>query len=667
MLRVLSLCDGMACGYLALLELCLPHQEITYHSVEIDPHARKLADHNLPNIVRWANDVKAITEEDIEFYGPFDLVIFGSPCFVAGSKVLTSTGYKNIEEIQVGEEVLTHTGRFKKVLKVGGKLAPIRKVKFQGTKEIITTDEHPFLVKEMTRKSINRKPTRVFSEEKWVPAKDLVKGCFGKQAFITPVSRLSPVTLEVAWIIGRFIADGHIRNSKRTEKGRENDIQYQLVLSIGSHKLEDVKSKVKDNRYSAYPHSKSVHRVVFSSKYLVQMLLDMGFENGAGNKKIPIEVFHWEPQLQKELLEGYMSGDGHYSHSTEEYACTSVSEDLILALQLLITTVYGTRASYNFCKRPDTTIIEGRVVNQKDTHTLRFKKYKPKQAKYHKDVKGIFMPLTYNTPLEVCEAVFNLEVEEDNTYTVNNIVVHNCQSVSVSGNGTGLDGASGLLLDCLKVKNWCERQNPNLNFLIENVKMKKDFLQQFIDLIGSKPVLINSALVSAQNRERYYWTGVDGIVPPERELICNTSIIEFDVDGSELELTETMLDKIEQSKHIGEETASANLVAFSSSARPENKREYRIRNTGPGNTLTTGPGCGGRMSINLVATEVGGAKQYRMLTVRECARLQTIPEWYDFSAVSNTQAYKVLGNGWTVKVIEHIFKQLPRVQDVLSK
>ena len=150
-------------------------------------------------------------------------------------------------------------------------------------------------------------------------------------------------------------------------------------------------------------------------------------------------------------------------------------------------------------------------------------------------------------------------------------------------------------------------------------------------------------------------------------IICNTSIIEFDVDGSQLELTETMLDKLAQSKHIGEETASANLVAFSSSARPENKREYRIRNTGPGNTLTTGQGCGGRKSINLVATEVEGVKHYRMLTVRECARLQTIPEWYDFSAVSRTQAYKVLGNGWTVKVISHIFKQLPRVQDVLAQ
>jgi len=244
-----------------------------------------------------------------------------------------------------------------------------------------------------------------------------------------------------------------------------------------------------------------------------------------------------------------------------------------------------------------------------------------------------------------------------------------CQSVSVSGNGTGLDGASGLLRDCLKVKNWCERQNPNLNFIIENVKMKREFLQQFIDLIGSKPVLINSALVSAQNRERYYWTGVDGIVPPERELVCRTSLLEFDLYGGPgLEVTDTLLSKLSEAKHLGDsEIVSPHLVAFSSSSRVGNKREYRIRHSGAGNTLTTGPGCGGVKSINLV--EWLGDQQvcYRMLTVRECARLQTIPEWYDFSVVSKTQAYKVLGNGWTVKVISHILKQLPRVQDVLAQ
>lgn len=47
----------------------------------------------------------------------------------------------------------------------------------------------------------------------------------------------------------------------------------------------------------------------------------------------------------------------------------------------------------------------------------------------------------------------------------------------------------------------------------------------------------------------------------------------------------------------------------------------------------------------------------RKLTVRECARLQTIPEWYNFSVISNSRAYKCLGNGWTVEVITHLIEQ----------
>lgn len=50
----------------------------------------------------------------------------------------------------------------------------------------------------------------------------------------------------------------------------------------------------------------------------------------------------------------------------------------------------------------------------------------------------------------------------------------------------------------------------------------------------------------------------------------------------------------------------------------------------------------------------------RKLTVSECMKLQTVPDWYDFSVISNTQAYKCLGNGWTIEVIMHLIKQAMR-------
>lgn len=46
----------------------------------------------------------------------------------------------------------------------------------------------------------------------------------------------------------------------------------------------------------------------------------------------------------------------------------------------------------------------------------------------------------------------------------------------------------------------------------------------------------------------------------------------------------------------------------------------------------------------------------RKLTVNECKRLQTVPDWYDMTCLSDTQAYKCLGNGWTIDVISHLIK-----------
>ena len=68
-------------------------------------------------------------------------------------------------------------------------------------------------------------------------------------------------------------------------------------------------------------------------------------------------------------------------------------------------------------------------------------------------------------------------------------------------------------------------------------------------------------------------------------------------------------------------------------------------------------GTGGR-TIKVLETEGGQTPRIRRLTPTECARLQTVPTWYKF-VVSETQQYKMLGNGWTVEVIKHIFSFLP--------
>jgi DNA (cytosine-5)-methyltransferase 3A len=81
--------------------------------------------------------------------------------------------------------------------------------------------------------------------------------------------------------------------------------------------------------------------------------------------------------------------------------------------------------------------------------------------------------------------------------------------------------------------------------------------------------------------------------------------------------------------------------------------------TNPGKNLPIYEVCNGKITTKGKQYPIKLADGYyiiRKLTVRECMRLQTVPEWYDFSVISNSQAYKCLGNGWTCDVITHLIK-----------
>ena len=79
-----------------------------------------------------------------------------------------------------------------------------------------------------------------------------------------------------------------------------------------------------------------------------------------------------------------------------------------------------------------------------------------------------------------------------------------CQSFSNAGNGTGFDGKSGLFYEYVRLLKECKPKY----FLLENVKMKKQWQDIISKELGVEPIKINSNLVSAQNRERLYWTNI---------------------------------------------------------------------------------------------------------------------------------------------------------------
>lgn len=178
-------------------------------------------------------------------------------------------------------------------------------------------------------------------------------------------------------------------------------------------------------------------------------------------------------------------------------------------------------------------------------------------------------------------------------------------------------------------------------FIYENNKsMSKEIRASIDEAFGFEAVCINSALVSAQNRQRLYWVG------------------KRNADGTyskvNVEQPNDMGIKIADITENGETIMLHNLYGGFKETRP---RVFTDKSP----TIRTACGGGHLPSILLLGhsiptTNEEGIKNSRKISVDECKRLQTVPEWYDFSCVSNSQAYKMLGNGWTCEVIKHLIQ-----------
>lgn len=224
-----------------------------------------------------------------------------------------------------------------------------------------------------------------------------------------------------------------------------------------------------------------------------------------------------------------------------------------------------------------------------------------------------------------------------------------CQAWSVAGKQLGDKDERGMLFwTTLEIIAHVLKHNPKAKFLMENVKMKKEF-EEYIthhteQALGHvEKTLINSALVSAQNRQRYYWTNFE-VTQPDDKVILLKDIIENDFVDRDKSYC------IDANYHKG-----GNLDQYFNKSRRQLvfiKQRGRGKNKGGDHDSKSPTMTSNAWEQN--HTVFDGA-EFRKLTPLECERLQTFPGgWTD--CVSNTQRYKALGNAWTVDVIVHILK-----------
>lgn len=243
-----------------------------------------------------------------------------------------------------------------------------------------------------------------------------------------------------------------------------------------------------------------------------------------------------------------------------------------------------------------------------------------------------------------------------------------CQAWSMAGKQLGDKDERGMLFwTMLDVMKKVREHNPNAHFLIENVKMKREF-EEYIthhteQALGEvHKILINSALVSAQNRQRYYWTSFPCTQPDDKWIVLADILESGVIDQDKSYCIDANYFKVGNLKSYFEK--HRRQLVFNQPCRvSERGRKLTVcgtrRDDKHGDVVRGYEGGDGKKTTCLTTVQKDNyiLQDYivRKLTPVECERLQTLPDNYT-AHVSNTQRYKMLGNGWTVDVIVHLLK-----------
>lgn len=281
-----------------------------------------------------------------------------------------------------------------------------------------------------------------------------------------------------------------------------------------------------------------------------------------------------------------------------------------------------------------------------------------------------------------------------------------CQGFSFAGKQLNFDDPrSKLFFEFVRL---LEETKPKY-FLLENVLMKKEYEQIITDHLGVEPIFINSALVSAQNRKRLYWTNIPNVTEPKDKGITWGDVRERGVNTESYYYTEKAMQwlaRVSQKKNktltVHSDDDKMQMLEASHHKKYSNQRFFGIvdlpeseqaiaamrgrylidgkrqdgkqktkgltkqyiefRYDGKTNALTTVTKDNVVVPFTLPNRIPADEFFFRYITPLECERLQTVPDNYT-DCVSNTQRYRMLGNGWTVDVITHIFNQMAAIAD----
>ena len=424
-------------------------------------------------------------------------------CFTAGNKVLTSKGYKRIEDVKEHQEVLTSEGKYKLVhnLQKTSYSGNLYEVEYYGdsTQKITTTEEHPFLYVDRKRPSEKNKKF----ELRWNMPKFFKKGDY----FVSPIDKIIekkksyvfrivkhdnkakkdlklseweyfiPPSKELFRLIGYYLAEGSVVNANylnfsfnKKERKYIEDVK-ECIYEVFGKKAIEVDHK-KNNGTTVVVCDSDIARVFAY------------FGRSSDTKSLPKEFVHAPFDLQKEIIIAWYRGDGNYynqkrpSGIKELFRINTTSEVLARQGKSILHRLgivpflnrqdrskSGRKMMYVLGISGDQMIEFAKIVKTTVKKTLNGKKragmFGITKNHVFYPIKKVFVKTVKNKP------VYNFSVNDHETYTVGDLAVHNCsapqyQSSSLHAGCVELHVLKGAKIRYSSVENW-SRNTFNLN------------------------------------------------------------------------------------------------------------------------------------------------------------------------------------------------------------
>ena len=330
-------------------------------------------------------------------------------CLKEGTLVLSKRGYIPIEKLIVGEdEVLTDSGEWHTVIAkaLTERNADVVQVKANGVPYLVCTPDHKIMAKPFKRWGNHISKEAVMKlDAKWTESKDCREHYL--KSVLPPVieSNISP---DEWWIIGRWVADGHI-----DVRGK------QFFVSVGNAKWDQFKEHA--DKWIGHTTEKEGCRqvgLIGLSDEARAILKKVG--RHAGEKVLPYEIISLNKELSKAFLDGYESGDGCVCHGKRLYS--SSSRGLLLGVAIVAQRVYGKIASVYAGRGQRTSYIRGRKIfcNQEWNMVL-----SPHFSYSFEDENGTWKKVKDIVPKDNAD-VWSIEVDTDHSFMAEGVVVKNC-------------------------------------------------------------------------------------------------------------------------------------------------------------------------------------------------------------------------------------------------